>query len=327
MKKRDTLLALLALGAAPFAAMAQQPPRVWRLGWLSAVSRQADESGPLSAFLKAMSELGYAEGKNILIEYRYADGTNSRLRDFAADLVRLKVDVIVAPGALAAQPAHAATKLIPIVAMTGDFVATGLAASLARPGGNITGVTNFSPDLIGKRLELLKELVPGIVRVAVLWDPEGPGPIITYKTAREAAARLRLQVLSLEVRGPKPDLDAAFKAAINGRARGIVTISNPLINAHRTQIVEHVAKNRLPAIYADGNFMDSGGLMSYGPNIHALFGRVAYYVDRILKGAKPADLPVEQPTKFELIINMKTAKALGLAIPQSIVLRADRVIE
>jgi putative ABC transport system substrate-binding protein len=318
-----TIIAILGCGVI---VEAQQPTKIPRIGYLS-VNSPSSDSARNEAFRQGLRELGYVEGKNIVIEYRYADGRNEQLPELAADLVRLKVDVIVADSTLAARPAKAATQTIPIVTLTGDPVGTGLVASLARPGGNVTGVTNLSPDLSTKRLELLKESVPGVVRIAVLWDPEGPVPLLAFKETRETAHGLGLQIQSLEVRGPKPDIEGAFKNAIKGRAGALLTISNPLINAHREQIVERAGKNRLPAIYADRRFVDTGGLMSYGVDNGALYNRLAYFVDRILKGAKPADLPVEQPKKFELVINLKAAKQIGLTIPPNVLARADKVIK
>jgi len=319
-----TLVAMLL--ALSFPAEAQQTKKVPRIGYLSAISPSSD-STRIEAFRQGLRALGYVEGKNVVIEYRYAEGKNDQLPDLATELVHLKVDVIVATSTLAARPAKAATKTIPIVALSGDPVGTGLVASLARPGANVTGVTNLSPDLSGKRLELLKEVVPGITRIAVLWDTEGPVPILAFKETQEAAGVLGLQIQSLEVRGPKPDLEAAFKAAMKSRAGALLTIGNPLINRHRGQIVDRAGKNRLPAIYADRNFIDAGGLMFYGVDQSALGSRLAYYVDKILKGAKPAELPVEQPTKFELVINLKTAKQIGLTIPPNVLARADKVIK
>ena len=319
-----------ALGALLFApcsvAEAQQTRKVHRIGFLSAGS-ESSMSARTQAFLQGLQTLGYVEGKNILIEYRAAEGKNDRLPDLVAELIQLKVDVIVATSTLAARPAKAATKTIPIVAYSGDPVGTGLVASLARPGGNVTVVTNLSPDLSSKRLELLKEIVPGVVRIAVLWDPEGPVPLLAFKETQEAARAMGLQIQSLEVRGPMPDIEGAFKAASKSRAGALLTIGNPLINSHSAQIVDRAGKNRLPAIYADLRFIEAGGLMFYGVDDKALSSRLAYYVDRILKGTKPADLPVEQPTKFEFVINLKTAKQIGVTIPQSVLYRADKVIK
>ena len=318
------LLTIALLSIVPF-AQAQQPKKVPRIGFLSAGS--GSPSARTQAFLQGLEALGYVEGKNILIDYRAAEGKNDRLPDLVAELIHLKVDVIVATSTLAARPAKAATKTIPIVVHSGDPVGTGLVASLARPGGNVTGVTNLSPDLSGKRFELLKEIVPGVVRIAVMWDPEGPVPLLAFKETQEAARAMGLQIQSLEVRGPKPDIEGAFKAAIKSRAGALLTISNPLINSHSAQIVDRAGKNRLPAIYAGIRFIDAGGLVFYGVDERALYSRLAYHVDRILKGTKPADLPVEQPTKFELIINLKTAKQIGLTIPPNVLARADKVIK
>ena len=298
MKHIVGLLAIfVTLAACGEMVEAQQPKKVHRIGFLSAGSGSS-MAAPAQAFLLGLQTLGYVEGKNILIEYRAAEGKNDRLPDLVAELIRLKVDVIVATSTLAARPAKAATKTIPIVAFSGDPVGTGLVVSLARPGGNVTGVTNLSPDLSGKRFELLKEIVPGVVRIAVMWDPEGPVPLLAFKETQEAARAMGLQIQSLEVRGPKPDIEGAFKAAIKSRAGALLTISNPLINSHSAQIVDRAGKNRLPAIYAGIRFIDAGGLVFYGVDERALYSRLAYHVDRILKGTKPADLPVEQPTKF-----------------------------
>jgi putative ABC transport system substrate-binding protein len=319
------LLTAALLSTVPFVE-AQQTRKVHRIGFLSAGS-ESSMSARTEAFLQGLQTLGYVEGKNILIEYRAAEGKYDRLPDLVAELIRLKVDVIVATSTLAARPAKAATKTIPIVVLSGDPVGTGLVVSLARPGGNVTGVTNLSPDLSTKRLELLKEVAPGVVRIGVLWDPEGPVPLLAFKETQEAARAMGLQIQSLEVRGPMPDIEGAFKAASKSRAGALLTISNPLINSHSAQIVDRAGKNRLPAIYADLRFVDAGGLMFYGVDAAALYNRLAYYVDKILKGVKPADLPVEQPMKFELVINLKTAKQIGLTIPPNVLYRADKVIK
>jgi ABC-type uncharacterized transport system substrate-binding protein len=306
---------------------AQQANKVHKIGFLSAASQSSFKSPSTQAFLQGLQMLGYVEGKNIRIEYRAAEGNYDRLPDLVAELIGLKVEVIVANSALAARPAKAATKTIPIVVYSGDPVGAGLVASLARPGGNVTGMTDLSPDLSGKRLELLKEIIPGLVRVAVLWDSEGPVPVLAFKETQEAARAMGLQIQSLEVRGPKPDLEAALNGAIKGRARALLVINNPLISVHRQVIVEQIQKKKIPAIYPDRRFIDDGGLMSYGVDNVRLFSRLAYFVDRILKGAKPEDLPVEQPTKFEFIINLKTAKQIGLTIPPNVLARADKVIK
>jgi len=322
--RRTFIAGTFGLLAAPLAAQAQPAAKIPRLGLLwpdSPPSPRVDE------FRRGLRELGYAEGTTIVIEYRYAEGKRDRLPELAAELVRLKVDVIVALSTLAALPAKKATAAIPIVMTSGDPVGTGLVASLARPGGNVTGLTAFSPDLVGKRLELLKQAIPGLVRVAVLWDSAGPSKIIEFKEAEATAPALGLQLQSLEVRAPHPDLQAAFGAASRERAQGLVVLNNPLTLTYRAQIAAMAISNRLPSMFDGRDYAEAGALISYGANVSDLFRRAAIYVDKILKGAKPADLPVEQPTKFELIINLKTAKALGLTIPPAVLARADEVIE
>jgi ABC-type uncharacterized transport system substrate-binding protein len=279
------------------------------------------------AFRLGLRDLGWIEGKNISIEYRYAEGRNDLLADLAADLVRLKVDVIVAtapPDALAAQKA---TKAIPIVvAAAGDPVAFGLVESLARPGGNITGLSQMAPELTGKRLELLKEMVPKLSRVAALSNPEAASSILGWKELQVPARRLGIQLHSLEVRNAD-ELDKAFEDATRGRAGALFIVPDPLVVRNLKRIAGLAAKSRLPSILHLSEFADAGGLVAYGADRADLFRRAAAFVDKILKGAKPADLPIDQATKFELVINMKTAKALGVTIPQSVLFRADRVIE
>jgi putative ABC transport system substrate-binding protein len=318
-------LGTAALAAAPLCAQGQQPARIWRSGFLTLGNTAARGPG-LTAYFKAMNELGYAEGKNLRMEYRSAQGRQGALADLAAELVRLNVDVIIADSELSARAAQAATRSIPIVMLSGAPVETGLVASLSRPGGNVTGVTNFSVELTGKRLELVKELIPGISRVAVLWDSGGPVPALAFRSTRDAAASLGMQVQSLEVQGSAPDLEGAFKAAADGRTRALITITNPLTVAHAARIVGLARQYRLPAVYAARSFVDAGGLISYGTSSTALFGRMAYYVDRIFRGSKPADLPLEQPAQFELVINRKAADEIGLAIPSGVLARADTVI-
>ncbi len=305
-------------------AEAQQVKKMPRIGVLwpdSAPSSRIEE------FRQGLKELGYVEGRNIIVEYRYAKGKRDRLPDLTAELVRLKVDVIVALSTLAARPAKKVTNTIPIVTISGDPIGTGLVTSLARPGGNVTGLTFFSPDLIGKRLEFLKEVVSGLSRVAILWDADGPAKLLEFKEAERTAPTLGIRLQSLEIRAPNPDLEGAFQAAVKGRVHGLVVLGNPLTSTLRGQIVERAAENRLPSMFDAKEFPEAGGLMSYGPNFSDLYRRAAYYVDRILKGAKPADLPVEQPTKFELVINLKAAKQIGLTIPPNVLARADRVIK
>jgi putative ABC transport system substrate-binding protein len=315
--------------AAPLAAEAQQAAKVARIGYLSAAL--AANPHALEPFLQGLRDLGYVEGRNIVIEYRDAEGKLERLPALAAELVALKVDVIVGglgtPGALAAKQA---TKTIPIVfAAAADPVGSGLVTSLARPGGNVTGLSSLAPDLVGKCLELLKQAVPGVSRVAALWQPGGAGARTEKDMLKEAdvAARalgVRLQVV--EVRGPA-DFDRAFSDMTRARAGALAVFGGGMIFRERRRLVDLAAKHRLPAVYFAREFVDAGGLMAYGPDLVDLFRRAAAYVDKILKGAKPGDLPVEQPTKFELVINLKTAKALGLTISQAVLGRADEVIQ
>jgi putative ABC transport system substrate-binding protein len=279
------------------------------------------------AFRLGLRDLGWVEGKNISIEYRYAEGRRDRLPDLAADLVRLKVEVIVTSSGPAALAAQKATRAIPIVmSVAGDPVASGLVESLARPGGNVTGLSQMGPDLAGKRLELLKEMVPKLSRVAVLWNPQGLGSTLTWKELQLAAQQLGLQLHSLEVRSPN-DFDKAFEGATKARAGALLVTAEPMITTNLERIAGLAAKSRLPSIFQSSQFADAGGLATYGPDRADGFRRTAIFVDKILKGAKPGDLPVEQPTKFQLVINLKTAKALGITIPQTVLYRADRVIE
>ncbi len=316
----------LGLFAAPLAAEAQQPARVHRIGILL--------SGPISprmhlveAFRQDLRELGYAEGHNIALVIRSAEQGPEQLPDRAAELVRLNVDVIVAVATPAVQAAQQATRKIPIVMVSVvDPVATGFVASLARPGGNTTGLSILSAELSGKRLQLLKEVVRGVSRVAVLWNPTNPSTVLQIGPTKVAAKALGVRLQPLEVRGPQ-DLESAFQAATRGRAGALIALDDSLFYGERTRVVALAAKSRLPAMYGFREFVDAGGLMAYAVNQADLWRRAAILVDKILKGAKPADLPVEQPTRFELVINMKTAKALGLTFPQSILIRADQVIQ
>ena len=304
-------------------AEAQQPKKVPRIGFLVA-SSPSFYSSRIEAFRKGLRELGYVEGKNIAIEYRFAEGKEDCLRELAAELVRLKVDIIVAAASAAA--AKDATKTIPIVfAAAADPVASGIVASLAQPGGNVTGLTILAPELTGKRLELLKEAFPR-VRVAFLRNPSGINSPIVWKEAQAASQSLGLQLQSLEVRS-LDDFERAFEAAKRERAHALITSPNPLINAHRARILEFVAKNKLPAIFPAPEVVEAGGLMSYSPDYSEMFRRAALFVHKILNGAKPGDLPVEQPNKFELVINLKAAKQIGLTIPPNVLARADRVIK
>jgi putative ABC transport system substrate-binding protein len=310
----------------PFAAEAQQAAKVARLGLLMPVS-SADARTNVEAFRQGLRELGHIEGQTIAIEPRYSDGRDERLPDLATDLVSMKVTVIVTWGTPAARAARAATKTIPIVtAAVTDPLGTGLIASLARPGGNLTGVTSGGAALSGKTIELLKELTPGIKRIAVLWNPANPIQPVMFRETQVAADAMRIQVQSVGVSDPN-ELDAAFATMSGERAEAMVVLQDLVLQANRRRIVDSAASLRLPAVYERKAWVDAGGLMSYGVNFQSNFRRAATYVDKILKGAKPGDLPVEQPTKFELVINLKTAKALGLTIPPSLLLRADHVIQ
>ena len=306
---------------------AQQPGKVPRIGYLAPVFPCSGHVPSLEAFWQGLRELGYVEGQNIVIECRSAEGKSDRLPHLAAELVRLKVDVILAGGGeLVARAAKGATQTIPIVMTNAaDPVETGLIDSLARPGGNITGLVTISPELTGKRLELLKEAFPKVSRVAVLTNPANPEQEARVKEINVAAQALGVQLQILEVRGPT-DFDSAFSTITKMRVDALAPLGDPFIVSHRNQIVDFAAKNRLPAMYHRMEFVDAGGLMAYGPSYNDLFRRSAIYVDKILKGTKPADLPVEQSTKFEFIINLKTAKQIGLTIPPNVLGRADRVI-
>ncbi len=314
------VLALTLVGAR---AEAQQSKKVPRIGFLGA-SSASFHSARIETFRQGLRELGYVEGKTIAIEYRFADGKSDWLPELAAELVSLKVDIIVTtPNASAAKNA---TKTIPIVfAAIADPVAQGIVDSLARPGGNLTGLTVLAPELGGKRLELLKETSPKITRVAFLFNPSGESSSILLKEMETAAHGLGLHIQYLEVRSLN-DFDGAFAAAVREGAHGLITAPQPVINTNRARILQFVAKNRLPAIYTNPETVEAGGLMSYAPDFSEQFRRAATYVDKILKGAKPAELPVEQPTKFEFVINLKTAKQIGLTIPPDVLARASKLI-
>ncbi len=318
------LLIIVVLGGGAI-AQAQQPARILRIGILIPASASFF-SARVEALRRRLRELGYVEGKNIVIEYRYAEGKLERLPDLAAELVRLKVDVIVTagPALLAAKKASAT---IPIVfGNAADPVGSGLVSSLARPGGNITGLSVMSPDLDGKRLELLKEAFPKVVRVAFLWQSGGDTRENLALTDMEAAAKaLGVKLQSLEVRS-LDDFDSAFARAKREGAQALITLPNPLLNTQQRQVLDFAAKNRLPAMYPTSEFVEAGGLMSYGPNYADSWRRAADFVDKILKGTKPAEIPVEQPIKFEFIVNLKTAKQIGVTIPPNVLVRADRVI-
>jgi putative tryptophan/tyrosine transport system substrate-binding protein len=332
MKKAGLLsiLFVVALLAVAVIAEAQQPKKVSQIGYLSA--GQVKETGArYEAFRQVLRELGYVEGKNIIIEFRSADGKFDRLPALAAELVRLKVDVIVTGGPPSARAAKEATVTIPIVMMqVGDPVGSGFVASLARPGGNITGLSGLAPELSGKRLELLKEIVPKLSRVAVFGTSTSPDNAQSLREVELAARELKAQLQYLDIRdarNPK-DIETAFRAATRGRAEAVLIMLAPAVaSANRTEIVDLAVKSRLPVIYSGRAFVDAGGLMAYGVSVEDLDRRAATYVDKILKGAKPADLPVEQPQKFEFIINLKAAKQIGLTIPPNVLARADKVIK
>ena len=321
-----SILVVVVLLAVAVIVEAQQPKKVPRIGFLGATSASAN-SARNEAFRQGLRELGYIEGKNIVIEYRYADGKFDRLPDLAAELVRPKVEVIVTGGPQSTRPAKGATGTIPIVmGFDNDPVGSGFVASLARPGGNITGSSTLSPEISGKQLELLKEIIPRLSRVVVLGNSNEPGNAQALRETELAAGAFRVQLQYLDVRAPK-DIETAFREASKVPVDAVLVLVSPVVISQRTQIAELAVKSRLPAVYPWPEFVEDGGLMTYGPSITDLFRRAATYVDKILKGAKPGDLPVEQPKKFEFIINLKAAKQIGLTIPPNVLVRADKVIK
>jgi putative tryptophan/tyrosine transport system substrate-binding protein len=326
--RKAGVLSILVLLAVAVIAEAQQPTKISRIGFLSARD-PATESTRAAAIRLALRDLGYIEGQNIAIEYRYAEGKLDRLPELAVELVRLKVDVIMAGGDPGIRAAKNATKAIPIVTMGGgtDPIEAGFVESLARPGGNVTGITNLGRELGGKRLELLKEAVPKVARVAVLYDPSNTSSVREVKEDLPVAARaLRLTIQPWEVRAAD-DFERVFAALNKERPDGLYVSPGPVINVNQKRTVAFALRSRLPAMYSNRDAVDAGGLMYYGADLAESYRRVAYFVNKILKGAKPADLPVEQPTKFELIINLKTAKQIGLTIPPNVLARADKVIK
>jgi putative ABC transport system substrate-binding protein len=320
---RRTFIGTLTGGllASPFAAFAQQPPKLPRIGIL------ANEDTPTwDGFRQGMRDHGFVDGRNVSIDWRWAEGRTDRYPALAIELVQLKVDIIVAAGTQAIRAAKQATGTIPIVMSISAYPdKIGLVESLAHPGGNITGLSNVSPDLMGKRFELLKEIAPKVSRVAVLWNPASPVEPLGFRAVQAAGAATRLEIESIEVRTPE-DFVPAFTAVTRSGADALYALGNPVNSKFRQSIVDFALKSRLPDMYDDREYVEAGGLFSYGPSFTDMARRAATYVDKILKGAKPADLPVEQPTKFELWINPKTAKALGLTIPQSLLLRGGETI-
>ena len=319
------VLAALSLFMTPIVAEAQSA-KIHRIGFLSPAS-PSSLAPRVEAFRQGLRELGYRENQNIIIEYRWGEGTDQRLTGLAAELARLNVGILMVHGVLAAQAARKASNRIPIVCFAcGDVIGTGLVGSLARPDGNITGITVIAPEVSGKRLQLLREAVPGLIRVAVLWNSGNPVSIPELKETEMAARSLGLQIQSLGVANAD-GFQSAFSSMATARAEALIVLSDAMFFGRRKQIADLAATHRLPAISWTGEFARAGSLMGYGPDVYAIARRAAYYVDRILKGAKPADLPIEQPTKFEFVVNLKTARALGLTIPQSLMLRADDVIQ
>ena len=328
-KRKIFCIALCALLLAlTFTAEAQQPGKVPRIGFVSARADPTPTTPDSSAdaLRQGLRNLGYIEGKNIVVEYRYFEEKVDRIPSLVAELLPLKLDVLVCVNTLAIRAFKQATKTLPIVIVINDDpVTTGIVNSLARPGGNVTGLTRLTRELSGKRLELLKEAVPKISRVGVL-DDASTDIQASFQDFEPAARALKIQLQSLEVRGPNPDLAGAFQAAAKGRVNALITVRTALLINYRRQIADLVIKNRLPSMWEGGDFVEAGGLMSYSSSDAEIFRRAATYVDKILKGAKPADLPVEQPTKFEFIINLKAAKQIGLTIPPNVLARADKVI-
>jgi putative tryptophan/tyrosine transport system substrate-binding protein len=325
-QKNHRIYSLRHVPCACTSAAAQQSTKIPRIGFLSTSSLSAN-AARTEAFRQGLRELGYVEGKNIVIDWRSAEGKADRLPALAAELVRLKVDIIVSSGPTATRSAYEATVTIPIViAFDSDPVGSGFVASLARPGGNITGLSTLAPEISGKLVELLKEIVPRLSRVAVLGTSTTPGYAPVLKEMELAAGALKVKLQNLDVLSPK-DIETAYRAASKGRAQAVLVRGGLVLTSQRTQVVELAVKSRLPAIYNVAEFVEAGGLMTYSVSMTDLYRRAATYVDKILKGAKPADLPVEQPTKFELIINLKAAKQIGLTIPPNVLVRADKVIK
>jgi putative tryptophan/tyrosine transport system substrate-binding protein len=321
---RSIVTPLLSLLAVPLAAAAPPSGQVYRIGFLSTDPPPAHL---WEALLDGLRERGYSEGRNLVFERRFSEGQAERFPGLATELVRLRVDCIIAPTTPAALAAKHATQTIPIVMTTAnDPVGAGLVASLARPGGNLTGLSTLAPELSGKRLELLKEVVPGLTRVAVLWNAANPANAAAWEETQAAARALGLQLLSQEVRGPQ-DFEGVFARTAQARPEGLLVLVDSFITMHRPQIIAFVTQQHLPSVFSTKEWVVAGGLMSYGPSIPDLYRRAATYMDKLLKGAKPADLPVEQPLKFELVLNLKTAQAIGLTMPPTVLFQAEEVIK
>lgn len=329
MKRKIIGLVTFAFILASFhLAEAQQPGKIPRIGLIASTGAPGSPSPLFEAFRLALRDLGYVEGKNILMEYRYAEGRLDRMPALVNDLVQQKVDVILAVNNVVIRAAKKATKTIPIVIISSvDPVDAGYVESFAHPGGNITGLSNLARDLSAKRVELLKEVLPKMTRVAILWDTAGPGPAIALKEYEAAARAFNLELRSLDVRGPNPDFEKAFQAAKAARAEAVIVVRNPLMGQHAKQVFDLANKYRLPSMTEERRYVEAGGLISYGVNAADLYRSAAAYVDEILKGAKPANLIIKQPTEFELFINLKTAQQLGLTIPKQVMIRASEVIE
>ena len=324
MKVVGISLCAMLFALYPAAEAQQSTAKIPRIGYISGTGDAANQGPYVEALRQGLRDLGYVEGKNIAIEFRGAESKLDRIPNLVTELVHLKVDVLVVPILSAVRAAKQATKTIPIVMVTGDPVAAGIVDSLARPGGNITGFATLNPNLSGKRLELLKEVIPKLTRLGVLRYLTDPST--TFEEYKTAARALNVQFQALEVQGSNPDLEGAFQTAVKARVNALITVTSALLFIERKRIAELAIKHRLPTMYQGSAWVESGGLMSYSADDLAVYRRAATYVDKILKGTKPADLPIEQPTKFELVINLKTAKQIGLTIPQKVLVRADRVI-
>jgi len=321
-------VAAFILGSLCLAEAQQTTKAMPRIGFISSTGSAESPSPLFEAFRQGLHDLGYMEGKNIVIVQRYANGKLDRMSSFVQEFVQQKVDVIVAPNNVVIEAAKKATKTIPIVMVTTvDPVAVGYVDSFARPAGNITGITSLSRDISAKRVELLKELLPRLSRAGILWDADGPGPAVAFKEYEAAAQAFKLGFHSLEIRGPTPDLPGAFQVAKTARLDALIVVANPLMKQHAKQVFELAIKNRLASMTEERRYVNAGGLVSYGPNRTDLYRRAAEYVVEILKGAKPGDLPVKLPAKFEIFVNLKTAQQLGLVIPQRVLIQADKVIK